>query len=83
MRLLEITCLLALAAGVSVATADPVDLKPFRATYAVQWKGITAGNLTLELKRPNGDVYHYSSASVPRGMFRICLLYTSPSPRDS
>jgi hypothetical protein len=73
MRLLEITCLLALAAGASVATADPVDLKPFRATYAVQWKGITAGNLTLELKRPNGDVYHYSSASVPRGMFRIAL----------
>jgi len=73
MRLLEITCWLTLAAGTSLATADPVDLKPFRATYAIQWKGITAGNLTLELKRPNGDVYHYTSASVPRGMFRMAL----------
>ena len=73
MRLLEIIGLLALAAAASPAKADPVDLKPFRATYVIQWKGITAGNLTLELKRPDGDVYHYTSASVPRGMFRIAL----------
>ncbi len=73
MRLLEIAGLLALAAGASLARADPVDLKPFRATYVIQWKGITAGNLTLEFKRPDGDVYHYTSASVPRGMFRIAL----------
>ena len=73
MRLPELICLLALAAAASLARADPVDLKPFRATYVIQWKGITAGNLTLELKRPDGDVYHYTSASVPRGMFRIAL----------
>ncbi len=34
---------------------------------------MTAGNLTLELKRSGGDAYHYSSSSVPRGMFRMAL----------
>ena len=73
MRLPESLCLLALLAGAANASADPVDLKPFRATYIIQWKGITAGNLTLELKRSAGDAYHYTSSSEPRGMFRIAL----------
>ena len=73
MRLPELCCLLALVAGSAIASADPVDLKPFRATYVIQWKGMTAGNLTLELKRSGGDAYHYTSSSVPRGMFRMAL----------
>lgn len=73
MRLPELSCLLVLVAGGAIASADPVDLKPFRATYVIQWKGITAGNLTLELKRSGADAYHYTSASVPRGMFRMAL----------
>ena len=43
MRLPELSCLLALVAGSAIASADPVDLKPFRATYIIQWKGMTAG----------------------------------------
>ena len=73
MRLPELACLLAVVAGGAIARADPVDLKPFRATYVVQWKGMTAGNLTLELKRSGADAYHYTSSSVPRGMFRMAL----------
>ena len=73
MRLPDLVCLLALVAGGATASADPVDLKPFRATYLIQWKGMTAGSLTLELKRSGVDAYHYASASVPRGMFRIAL----------
>lgn len=73
MRLPEIFCLLALLAGGATARADPVDLKPFRATYLIQWKGITAGSLTIELKRSGVDAYHYSSTSIPRGMFRMAL----------
>jgi len=73
MRLLELTCLLALVAGGAIATADPVDLKPFRATFAIQWKGITAGGSTLELKRAGADTWNYSSVNVPRGVFRIAL----------
>ena len=30
-------------------------------------------HLTLELKRSGGDAYHYTSSSVPRGMFRMAL----------
>ena len=44
MRLLERACLLVLAAGGRGAQADPVDLKPFRATYTIEWKGMTAGS---------------------------------------
>jgi hypothetical protein len=73
MRLPDLFCLLALLMGASAASADPVDLKPFRATYTIQWKGLTAGNLTLELQRSGVDAYHYTSKSVPRGMFRMAL----------
>ena len=73
MRLPDFFCLLALLTGASAASADPVDLKPFRATYTIQWKGLTAGNLTLELQRSGADAYHYTSKSVPRGMFRMAL----------
>jgi len=50
-----------------------VELKPFRATYAIQWKSITAGGSTLELRHTSGDTWSYSSVNVPRGMFRIAL----------
>ncbi len=73
MRLLERLCLVALCAGGVIANADPVDLKPFRATYTIQWKGMTAGTSTLELKRGGADSYHYSSTNTPRGMFRMAL----------
>lgn len=62
------TLLLAASAG-----ADPIDLKPFRATYTVEWKGMTAGTSTLELRHGAGDTYVYSSVNVPRGVFRMAL----------
>ena len=73
MRLLERLCLVALCAGGIVANADPVDLEPFRATYNIQWKGMSAGTSTLELKRAGADTYHYSSTNTPRGVFRMAL----------
>jgi hypothetical protein len=72
MRLLERLCLLALIGASVIAQADPMDLKPFRATYNISWKGMTAGTSTLELKRDGSD-YSYSSVNVPRGMFRVAL----------
>ena len=73
MRLLERICLLALIGGSVIVQADPMDLKPFRATYTIEFKGITAGTSTLELKREGTDSYSYTSTNVPRGMFRILL----------
>jgi hypothetical protein len=73
MRLPErLLVVLVLALG-AVAHADPIDLKPFRATYTAEWKGMTAATSTLELRRGAGDQYTYSSVNVPRGMFRMAL----------
>jgi len=71
MRLPELACLMALGCG--VASADPVDLKPFRATYTIEWKGITAGNSTFELKQAGADSYTYSSVNVARGVFKLAF----------
>lgn len=62
--------LLALAAG---AQADPVDLKPFTATYRIEWKGINAGTSTLSLRAAGEDRYTYSSVNVARGVFRMAF----------
>jgi hypothetical protein len=60
-------------AGSGIIHADPIDLKPFKATYNVSWKGMTAGTSVLELRRAAGDTYLYSNINTARGMFRIAL----------
>jgi hypothetical protein len=72
MRVLERICLM-IALGSCVAHADPVDLKPFRATYTIEWKGLTAGSSTFELRQAGPDSYSYSSTNVARGMFRLAF----------
>jgi hypothetical protein len=56
-----------------VAHADPVDLKPFRTSYTIEWKGLTAGSSTFELKKIGEDTYTYSSSNVARGMFKLAF----------
>jgi Protein of unknown function (DUF3108) len=74
MRLPERALLIAaLIAGSLVAHADPVDLKPFRATYGATWKGLSAASATLELRNAGPDTYIYESVNKPRGMFRMAL----------
>jgi len=75
MRLPDLAfALLALTgAGSGIIHADPIDLKPFKATYNVSWKGMTAGTSVLELRRAAGDTYLYSNINTARGMFRIAL----------
>jgi hypothetical protein len=64
---------LALALACGLAHADPVDLKPFRASYTIEWKGLTAGNSTFELSHAGPDSYVYSSTNVARGMFKLAF----------
>ena len=56
-----------------MAMADAIDLKPFKATYTAEWKGMTAGSSTLELHRAGPDTYSYTSVSEARGMFRLAF----------
>ena len=64
--------LMLLAAG-GTAVADPVDLKPFRATYIAEWKGMTAAASTVELKKIDANLYTYSSVNTARGIFRMAF----------
>jgi hypothetical protein len=72
MRLPEFMSLLLFAAA-GTASADPIDLKPFRATYTAEWKGMTAANSTVELKNAGPDTYTYSSVNTARGIFRMAF----------
>jgi len=73
MRLHELVCLFVVLGVSGMASADPIDLKPFRATYAAEWKGMTAGGSTLELRSAGPDTYTYSSVSRARGIFRMAF----------
>jgi hypothetical protein len=57
----------------AVAGADPADLKPFRATYSADWKGMSAATSTLELRREGSDTFVYQTVNTPRGLFRMAL----------
>jgi hypothetical protein len=73
MRLPEFAFRLLLLAAAGTASADPVDLKPFRATYSAEWKGMTAASSTVELKAAGTDTYTYSSVNTARGIFRMAF----------
>src|SRR5215204_305504 len=73
MRLPELFAGLALLASGISAHADPVDLKPFRANYLAEWKGMTAASSTIELKQSSPDTYTYSSVNTARGLFRMAF----------
>jgi hypothetical protein len=72
MRLPECV-LVVLALGGGGALADPIDMKPFRANYSIEWKGMSAASSKLELRRVGGDTYEYETVNTPRGMFSIAL----------
>ena len=76
------------------AAAQPAEipsLRPFKATFEVVFKGISAGTSTLELSRGNGGPWRYESRNHARGIFRLAfpddirqtsaLEWTSSGPR--
>jgi len=73
MRLPEFAVLSLLALTTTVASADVVDLKPFKASYLAEWKGMTAGASTLELRKAGADTFTYTSVNNARGMFRLAF----------
>jgi hypothetical protein len=75
-RLLALAAVAAGVLGASPAAADAIDLKPFKATFTAEWKGMTAGTSTLELSRAGQDTYSYTSTSNARGIFRMAFSET-------
>jgi hypothetical protein len=73
MRLPERSWFWLLALLSPLAGADAIDLKPFKATYTAEWKGMTAGSSTLELRAAGADQYTYTSVNTARGMFRLAF----------
>jgi Protein of unknown function (DUF3108) len=56
------------------ATAGAVTCpQPFKATFAVDWHGMSAGTSTLELTHEGGNRYTYSSSNTARGFFRLAI----------
>lgn len=64
-----------LALGVSgAASAAATECpQPFRITFNVEWRGMSAGTSTLELTRKGAGEYVYRSSNTARGFFRIAI----------
>ena len=73
MRLPEKILVVLMILATGSALADPIDLKPFRATYIAEWKGMTAAGSAIELKRIDANLYTYSSVNSARGIFRMAF----------
>jgi Protein of unknown function (DUF3108) len=58
------------ASGSALAAECP---QPFRITFGVEWRGMSAGASTLELTRKNENEYTYQSRNTARGLFRLAL----------
>jgi hypothetical protein len=59
-----------LAAGASGA-ASPTALRPFEASYAFIWNGITAGVSTFSLRQESEREWTYVSRNQPHGLARL------------
>ncbi len=55
------------------AVPDDTGLRPFRADFVLEWKGIDAASATLELTHQAGNHYTYVSRNTARALFRAVL----------
>lgn len=67
-----------IAAAAPIAPTTPVApitpvaaLRPFDASYAVIWRGFTAGTSSFELRQEASGEWTYVSHNRPRGLFRL------------
>jgi Protein of unknown function (DUF3108) len=55
----------------STGAATPTPLRPFEASYAFIWNGITAGVSTFTLRQDSDQQWVYVSKNQPRGLARM------------
>jgi hypothetical protein len=60
--------------GLTVAHADALQLQPYVATYAVSYRGIEAGTITMQLTRdPGSNRYTYETRANPSMLARLVV----------
>ena len=70
--LTSLAAMFAVCGPVLAANAVPAEaLRPFEASYAWNWRGMTVAISTLKLEHRDGDTWVYSSKSEPRGLGRL------------
>jgi hypothetical protein len=62
--------IVATAAAHAGASAD---VRPYTASYSVEWRGMGAGTSTVELAQLEGDRWSYTSRNLARGLFKLAL----------
>jgi hypothetical protein len=58
-------------ATAGASAAPPAPLRPFEASYAFIWNGITAGVSTFSLRQQSDQDWTYVSTNQPRGLARL------------
>jgi len=71
--LLSILALAAYALGTPTMSHAADCPQPFKVTFAVEWRGMSAGTSTLQLTRQGPTEYTYQSSNTARGLFRLAL----------
>jgi hypothetical protein len=66
-----LAALLAATFAPMLASAD--ELKPFSAKYTITWRGISAGNTSLQLEHLPDGKWSYKSETSARGLFRLVM----------
>ncbi len=61
------------AIGLEAATGNDGKLRPFKAEFVLEWRGMNAASASLELTRQAAGHFTYISRNSARGMFRAVL----------
>lgn len=75
----------ALAPSVTAYAANSAQAscpQPFKVTFDVQWRGMSAGTSTLQLVRKGANEFTYTSNNVARGIFRLAIPDTVTQTSD-
>lgn len=64
-------CAALCAAGLLAGGVGAGELRPHEASYAITWKGMTAGFTTMSLRQGEAGHWTYDSVTEPRGLFRM------------
>jgi len=65
--------LAALVLACGSALAGAMELKPFTASYSINWHGLAAGSTELKLEQLPDGRWSYSSHSSAHGLFRLAM----------